>query len=55
MYTRRDAIKLGFAASLMLGMPGFAGKAFAQAMDALAFWRSTQCDLLCFRRESAPG
>jgi acetyl esterase/lipase len=37
MLTRRDVLKFGVATGLMLGVASFAGKTFAQAMDALAF------------------
>lgn len=37
MHTRRDVLRFGLASGLMLGMASFAGKTFAQAMDALAF------------------
>lgn len=34
---RRDVLKMGFGATLMLGVASFAGKSFAEAMDTLAF------------------
>lgn len=37
MHNRRDVLRMGLMASLMLGVAGFGPMSFAQAMDALAF------------------
>lgn len=37
MHNRRDVLRMGLMASLMLGVAGFGPKTFAQTMDALAF------------------